>query len=106
MNRRNFLTSIACLPLLSSRTIPTLSKKTRRAILTLANYEFGFTYQIEPDGRVMIDALNRERLRRTLEMPNLESELRSLPSLEIDRDELCLLRACSSDRVAKLLIGK
>ncbi|HBN78396.1 MAG TPA: hypothetical protein DD473_21810 [Planctomycetaceae bacterium] len=104
MNRRTFLISIAYLPLLSSRSHPQLSEKTRRAILTLAHYEFGFTYSIEPDGRVVMDQVNRERLRRTLDMPNLEAEMRSLPSIEINSDELCMLRAFDFDRVAKLLI--
>jgi len=51
-----------------------------------------------------MDQVNRERLRRTLDMPNLEAEMRSLPSIEINSDELCMLRAFDFDRVAKLLI--
>ncbi|MBV09101.1 MAG: hypothetical protein CMN21_07770 [Rubinisphaera sp.] len=72
----------------------------------MAHCEFGFTYFIELDGRVVIDEVNQDKLQRTLDMPNLEEELRSLPSIEIDREELCMLRACSSDRVTKLLFRK
>lgn len=82
MNRRAFLTSLAYLPFASLISNPSFSKEEWEAIITVAHYEFGFTYCVEPDGRVAIDNVNRERLRRTLALPNLWEEVRRIPGLE------------------------
>ncbi|WP_237225486.1 hypothetical protein [Rubinisphaera sp. JC750] len=50
--------------------------------MTVAHYEFGFSYRIEPNGQVVIDDVNRDRLWRTLAMPNLWEEVRRIPGLE------------------------
>ncbi len=51
-----------------------------------------------------MDEVNRDRLRRTLEMQNLLEKVRSLPGMEIDCEEICLFREFYSERVAKFLI--
>ena len=81
MKRRTFLASLACLPFALETPFSSFSKEEWEAIMTVAHYEFGFTYRTESDGRVVIDEVNRGRLRSTLAMPNLREEVRRIPGL-------------------------